>query len=154
MEKRVLKSSFSGIKGAKKERKLLEESSTRYLGPGCREFESRHSDHKSRKSIRSLGFYLLTERLKRSNATVRWTVACRRLDGGNTSIFFPSEKMQTSLATRARYQLQVHQESHKIVLDFTPNYNDIFAVEGGCRYDDHQRIRFPLRLQHTNFAVL
>ena len=33
--------------------------------------------------------FLLNARLKRSNATVRWTVACRRLDGGNTSIFFP-----------------------------------------------------------------
>ena len=48
VEMRVLKSSFSGIKGAKKERKLLEESSQRFLGPGCREFESRHSDQISR----------------------------------------------------------------------------------------------------------
>ena len=48
METRVSKSSFSGIKGAKKERKRLEKSSTSYLGPGCREFESRHSDQKSR----------------------------------------------------------------------------------------------------------
>ena len=44
VETRVPKSSFSGIKGAKKEQKLLEKSSTSYLGPGCREFESRHSD--------------------------------------------------------------------------------------------------------------
>ena len=29
----------------------------------------------------------------------------------------------------------------KISIDFTPNYNDIVAVEGGYRYDDHQRIR-------------
>ena len=48
METRVLKSSFSGIKGAKKKRKMLEKSSTSYLGPGCREFESRHSGQKSR----------------------------------------------------------------------------------------------------------
>ena len=48
VETRVLKSSFSGIKGAKKERNLLEKSSISYLGPGCREFESRHSDQKSR----------------------------------------------------------------------------------------------------------
>ena len=68
----------------------FEKSSGRHLGPGCREFESRHSDHQSRKSICSLGFYLLLVRLERSNATVRWTVACRRLDGGNTSIFFLS----------------------------------------------------------------
>ena len=51
METRVLKSSFSGIKGTKKKRKLLEESSTSYLGPGCREFESRHSDQISRNSF-------------------------------------------------------------------------------------------------------
>ena len=48
---------------------MLEKSSTSYLGPGCREFESRHSDHKSRKSVCSLGFYLLNARLKRLNAT-------------------------------------------------------------------------------------
>ena len=47
VETRVSKSCFSGIKGAKKERKMLEKSSTSYLGPGCREFESRHSDQKS-----------------------------------------------------------------------------------------------------------
>ncbi len=29
----------------------------------------------------------------------------------------------------------------KLPIDFTPNYNDIVAVEGGYRYDDHQRIR-------------
>ena len=34
VETRVPKSSFSGIKGAEKERKLLEESSTSYLGKG------------------------------------------------------------------------------------------------------------------------
>ena len=44
VETRVLKSSFSGIKGAKKEPRLLEKSSTSYLGAGCREFESRHLD--------------------------------------------------------------------------------------------------------------
>ena len=55
VETRVLKSSYSGMKGAKKERKLLEKSSTSYLGPGCREFESRHSDQKSR--IRFCGFW-------------------------------------------------------------------------------------------------
>jgi len=47
---------------------MLEKSSTSYLGAGCREFESRHSDHKSRKSICSLGFSLLNARLEQSNA--------------------------------------------------------------------------------------
>ena len=44
VETRVSKSSISGIKGAKNEPKLLEKSSINSLGPGCREFESRHSD--------------------------------------------------------------------------------------------------------------
>ena len=57
----------------------LSEGSDIGLGPGCREFESRHSDHKSRKSICSLGFYLLNgARLEQSNATVRWIAACHR----------------------------------------------------------------------------
>ena len=43
VETRVLKSRFSGMKGAKKERKLLEKSSISYLGSGGCEFESRHS---------------------------------------------------------------------------------------------------------------
>ena len=56
-ETRVLKSSFSGIKGAKKERKLLEKSSTSYLGAGCREFESRHLDQKRRDGFCHLFFF-------------------------------------------------------------------------------------------------
>ena len=47
VETRVSKSSFSGTKGAKKERKMLEKSSTSYLGSRRREFESPHSDQKS-----------------------------------------------------------------------------------------------------------
>ena len=75
---------------------MLEKSSTSYLGAGCREFESRHSDHKSQESICSLGFYLSDiARLEQSNATVLWAVACRRLDGGNTTIFFPQEENAT-----------------------------------------------------------
>ena len=57
METRVSKSSFLGIKGAKKERKLLEESSTSYLGSRCREFESPHSDQ----SIQIRTFYQLVK---------------------------------------------------------------------------------------------
>ena len=82
VETRVLKSSFSGIKGAKKERKMLEKSSQSFLGPGCREFESRHSDQKSR--IRFCGdwtflFICSETRTIKCNAGER----CRRqLDGG------------------------------------------------------------------------
>ena len=61
VETRVSKSSFSGIKGTKKERKLLEESSTSYLGAGCREFESRHSDHKIKGGLLP-SFYFIIEK--------------------------------------------------------------------------------------------
>ena len=41
---------------------------------------------------------MLRKGLEQSNATIRWTVACRRLDGGNTFIFFhrKRKKMQTT----------------------------------------------------------
>ena len=44
VETSVLKSSFSGIKGAKKERKMLEKSPVSCLGPRGRWFETSHSD--------------------------------------------------------------------------------------------------------------
>ena len=98
METRVSKSSFSGIKGAKKERKLLEKSSQSFLGPGCREFESRHSDQISRNGF--MPFLLIsfggeTRKIK-CNADERCR---RRLDGGEP-LSAPSAQMQTSLATR------------------------------------------------------
>ena len=37
---------------------MLEESSTSYLGPGCREFESRHSDQKSKICLRRFWTFL------------------------------------------------------------------------------------------------
>ena len=77
---------------------MLEKSSTSYLGPGCREFESRHSDHKSRKSIRSLGFYLLMERLEQLNAT-RMSVAAASSMAANRYLRLPAQ-MQKSLATQ------------------------------------------------------
>jgi len=40
-------------------------------------------------------FYLLQWDSNIPNATVRWTVACRRLDGGNTLRFFPLERIGT-----------------------------------------------------------
>ena len=48
------------------------------LGAGCREFESRHSDQKSRKSICSLGFYLLNARLERSNRNMPVAYCCHQ----------------------------------------------------------------------------
>ena len=53
------------------------------------EFESRHSDHENRKSICSFGFHFSNERFEQFDATVQWTAACRRLDGGNTMILIP-----------------------------------------------------------------
>ena len=68
VETRVLKSSFSGIKGAKKERKLLEESSTSYLGSRCREFESPHSDQKKERLWPLFFFFARNGRFEPSNA--------------------------------------------------------------------------------------
>ena len=46
------------------------------------------------------GFLFCAARFEYLNATVRWTVACRQLDGGNTIIFIPpGMKMQTNLAS-------------------------------------------------------
>ena len=87
------------MKGAKKKRKMLEKSSQSFLGPGCREFESRHSDQKSR--IRFCGVWAFlyvwdeTRTIKR-NADERCR---RRLDGGEP-LSAPLAQMQTSLATR------------------------------------------------------
>ena len=75
------------------------------LGPGCREFESRHSDQKSR--IRFCGSWTLLfvwSETRKKNATVRWTVACRRLDGGNTSIFFPPGRKCTRVSPLGPYK--------------------------------------------------
>ena len=52
VETRVPKSRFSGIKGAKKKRKMLEKSSTSYLGPGDRGFKSRSPDQNRQFSSR------------------------------------------------------------------------------------------------------
>ena len=48
-----------------------------------------------------MGFLFWTiDRFEDLNATVRWTVACRQLDGGNTIIFIPpGMKMLTNLAS-------------------------------------------------------
>ena len=68
------------------------------LGAGCREFESRHSDHKT-KGEQRLSFYFMPEkRLERSNAT-RMSVAAASLMAANLYLRLPAQ-MQTSLATR------------------------------------------------------
>ena len=49
------------------------------------------------------GFLFCAARFEDLNATVRWTVACRQLDGGNTIIFIPSGmKMLANLASSSR----------------------------------------------------
>ena len=61
---------------------MLEKSSISYLGPGCREFESRHSDQKSRIRLCGVWTFLFVwseTRTIKCNADER----CRRqLDGG------------------------------------------------------------------------
>ena len=47
-------------------------------------------------SIRMGFYYWNGARFEQSNATVRWTVASRRLDGGNTSIFAYGENANKS----------------------------------------------------------
>ena len=42
-------------------------------------------------------FFIVPDGREQSNATVRWTVACRRLDGGNTSVFAIGENANESV---------------------------------------------------------
>ena len=105
VETRVLKSSFSEIKSAKKEQKLLGKSSTSYLGPGCREFESRHSDQKSRLRICGVWAFLFVWSKPRKiecNANERY----RRRLGRGESLSAPFAQMQMTLATWTR--LSIH----------------------------------------------
>lgn len=39
-------------------------------------------------------------------------------------------------------------------IDFIPNYNDTVVVKGDYRYDDYQRIRYSMRLQCADLAIL
>ena len=50
-------------------------------------------------------FYLLWKGLEQSNARVRWTLACRRLDGGNTIIFTAGENVNESLSAYQEIQI-------------------------------------------------
>ena len=81
---------------------MLEKSSTSYLGPGCREFESRHSDQKMQEwLLPSLHFYcLIGARLEDLNAT-RTSVAGEGLTEPILNLR-PLAQMQTSLATRVK----------------------------------------------------
>ena len=126
METRVLKSSFSGIKGAKKERKLLEESSTSYLGAGCREFESRHSDQKCRNGlIPSLHFSFECEtRTIKCGADER----CRRqLDGGE-----PLSAPTGADANESRHLGRKRQFSVRKLAVLTFVHSDLFLVYSGA----------------------
>ena len=50
------------MKGAKKERKMLEKSFISYLGAECREFESRHSDQKAHNGFCRYGPFVFVVR--------------------------------------------------------------------------------------------
>ena len=56
------------------------------------EFESRHSDQKAETVSTVSAFFFSNERFEHLNASVRGTLACRQLDGGNTIIILPSGK--------------------------------------------------------------
>ncbi|MBQ9838623.1 MAG: hypothetical protein IJO56_03885 [Oscillospiraceae bacterium] len=80
---------------------MLEKSSQSFLGPGCREFESRHSDQISRNGF--MPFLLISfggARLEKSNAA-RMSAAG---EGSTEPILYLRllAQMQTSLATRTK----------------------------------------------------
>ena len=107
------------------ERKGFEVSSGRHLGPGCREFESRHSDHKSRKSICSLGFYLLLVRLEQLNA-VRMSAAGEGLT--ETSLY-----LRLTVHIEARHLRRTRQFSVRKLAGFpfayrTQQYQNLLEV--------------------------
>ena len=133
METRVPKSSFSGINGAKKERKMLEKSSQSFLGPGCREFESRHSDQKSRIRFCGVWTFLFVWSETRTNkcdcpVDSRLPTARRR----QHLYFLPSgKKMQTSLAT-LDYQRAINKDMIAESLFFTSFCGHYFGHRFKC----------------------
>ena len=55
--------------------------------------------------ICGFGLFLYLDRLERINARVRWTLACRWLDGGNTIIFDAGENADESLSAYQEKQI-------------------------------------------------
>ena len=92
VETRVLKSSFSGMKGAKKVRKMLEKSSTSYLGPGCREFESRHSDQNPLTASAVRGFCIDWLKLDNKIQLSGGQLIAAGIDGSDTLILLPCQE--------------------------------------------------------------
>ena len=69
---------------------VVQSVSTPACHAGGRRFESVRGRHKN--TIRKDGVFVYVHNgLEQSNATVRWTVAHRRLDGGDTIIVIPRE---------------------------------------------------------------
>ena len=56
-------------------------------------------------------FLFSEEWLEKSISAVRWTAACRRLDGGNTFMLSHRDNMQTSLVTRSIKQDRFQREA-------------------------------------------
>ena len=57
---------------------MLEKSSTSYLGAGCREFESRHSDHKRKRGLLPSLSFIAEKRLERSNRNMPVAYCCHQ----------------------------------------------------------------------------
>ena len=57
---------------------MLEKSSTSYLGPGCREFESRHSDQKNAGMAFAIPAFLLFDRSETRRSKCNADERCRR----------------------------------------------------------------------------
>ena len=81
---------------------MLEKSSQSFLGPGCREFESRHSDQNPLTAYAARGFcFCLGETRIIQNAICRWHIAATSANTGGYRYLRLLAQMQTSLATRA-----------------------------------------------------
>ena len=106
-----------------------------------------------RAPLRGCSYYLCRQDENPSNATVRWTVAGRRLDGGHTLIFSHREKMQIESCHPHQRKKRTHQ-IHRCVFYITvyrctaylpsiyrdfPQYNSIFPDSHFyCGSHDHR----------------
>ena len=97
------------------------------------EFESRHSDQKSRNSFYCFCFFLCFE-IRKINPTVRWTVACRQLDGGNTLNFLLSKK---KIANESRHSVShpgnIYSVKQVQIMGSTFWYFPLFLSKGEIR---------------------
>ena len=71
---------------------MLEKSSTSYLGPGCREFESRHSDQNPLTASAVRGFCIDWLKLENKIQLSGGQLIAAGLDGSDTLILLPCQE--------------------------------------------------------------